>query len=361
MWPYVLLILLPILVRHVRIGNGTLYLARENKQKNENTLKFFLGMLLGLLMLRHEAVGSDTLNYHRIFRIHTQSSWPQVISRSDEVAYSILNKLVSLCTENFRWILIICAVFSLYFLARAYIRYSEDAVLTIALFITTSNFVMLFSGLRQAIAISLGFLAFEFVRERKIIPFFLIIALAMLFHTSAFMLLFMYPLYYAKITRGWMLIIVPLMGMLFVFNEIVFGYLTAILSRFTDYDTAISATGAYTMLILYGALAVFSYVVPNEREMDADTMGMRNFLLLAVVLQMFAPLHTLAMRMNYYYMAFIPLAIPKVIRCSSRRWRQVADAAKYVMVLFFIAYFFMTVPSDNPLHIYPYHFFWEVV
>ena len=223
--------------------------------------------------------------------------------------------------------MVIAAVLSVWFVARAHIKYSTDASLTIALFVMTSNFAMMFSGLRQAIAISLSFVAFEFVRKKKLLPFLAITFLAILFHTSAFMILFMYPLYHLRITRSWMLIIVPLLGLLFVFNAPIFNYLTAIMSRFTDYEAGISSTGAYTMLILYGLLAVFAYVVPDERALaaDPDAIGLRNFLLMSVALQMFAPLHTLAMRMNYYYMAFVPLAIPMVIEYRSHRWQVVDD------------------------------------
>lgn len=361
MWPYVLLVLIPIIVRHVRIYGSTLYLARESKTKDENTLKLFWGILLGMLVLRHEVVGTDTHAYHNIFNHFAKSSWSEVIEYNNEVGYSVFNKIVSLCTDNFRWILILSAFISVYFMAKTYIKYSEDASLTIALLITTSNFVMLFSGLRQAIAISLGFLAFEFVKKKRIFAFLITVIVAIMFHTSAFMILFMYPLYHARITKNWMLLIVPMLGVLFVYNEPVFGYLTEIMSRFTEYDATIASTGAYTMLILYGTFAVFSYVIPDEDRMDQEAFGMRNFLLFSVALQMFAPLHTLAMRMNYYYMAFIPLAIPKIIKCRSQRWNQVAVVAKYVMVIFFIAYFFITLSRDNPLSIYPYHFMWETV
>lgn len=363
MWPYALLVLFPIVIQHIKVSGGSLYLTRSGSHKNENTLKLFWGILLVLLILRHETVGTDIQNYSNIFRRLARSDWQGVIDYNSEIAYSILNKSVSLITDNFRWILIIAAVVSIYYTARAYIRYSADASLSIALFIMTSNFAMIFSGLRQAIAIALGFVAFEFVREKRLVPFLCIVILATLFHTSAFMLLFMYPLYHLRITRSWMLIIVPLMGLLFIFNAPIFSFLTSIMSQFTEYEAGISSTGAYTMLILYGLLAVFAYVIPDERALaaDPDALGLRNFLLMSVALQMFAPLHTLAMRMNYYYMAFIPLAIPMAIEYRSHRWSQVAVFGRYVMTAFFILYFFWSVPSDNPLHIYPYHFLWEIV
>lgn len=364
MWPYALLVLFPIFVQHIRLRGGALCLTRSGvSHKNENTLKLFWGILLVLLVLRHETVGVDITNYVYIYKLISRSSWEYAITRSPEIAYGILNKFISFYTDDFRWIMVIAAVLSVWFVARAYVRYSTDASLTIALFVMTSNFAMMFSGLRQAIAIALGFVAFEFVRQKKLVPFLGITFLAMLFHTSAFMILFMYPLYHLRITRSWLLIILPMMVLLFIFNAPIFNYLTAIMNQFTDYEASISSTGAYTMLILYGILAIFAYVVPDEQALaaDPDALGLRNFLLMSVALQMFAPLHILAMRMNYYYMAFIPLAIPMVIEYRSRRWSQVAVFARYVMTAFFILYFFWSVPSDNPLNIYPYHFMWEMV
>ena len=76
---------------------------------------------------------------------------------------------------------------------------------------------------------------------------------------------------------------------------------------------------------------------------------------------MFAPLHVLAMRMNYYYIIFIPLLIPKIIEYKSVRYRQVAILGRHVMVGFFLVYFFIAANSGHGLRVFPYHFFWEAV
>ena len=358
MWPYVLLILIPILVQYIGLSRTTIRIVSGDTRKSRNAMIVFWSLLFILLVLRHESVGIDLSTYHVIFDYIAQSSWADGLLRSAEVVYSLMNKLVSLFSNDFRWILLITAVLSVVFIAKAYTKYSPDAVLTIALFIVTPNFILLFSGLRQAIAISLGFVAFEFVRKKKLGAFLLIVLLAILFHTSAFMILFMYPLYHVKITRKWLLWVVPSMLVVFIFNKQVFGFLS-VLSVFTKYDFSIESTGAYTMIIVYALFAVFAYVIPEDNDLDADTLGMRNFLLLAVMLQMFAPLHNLAMRMNYYYIAFIPLVIPRIVKCRSKRWNQVAIVAEYVMIAFFLAYFFISAPKDNSLNTFPYHFMWE--
>jgi hypothetical protein len=191
-----------------------------------------------------------------------------------------------------------------------------------------STFVMMFSGIRQMLAVSIGFAAYEFTRKKKLIPFILSVLFALTFHTSAFMIAFMYPLYHAKITKKWLYAVVPVMGIIFVFNKQVFSVLGLILERYTSYDASIVETGAYTMLILFSAFAAFAFLVPEESLLDEETIGLRNFLLLSIVIQMFAPLHPIAMRMNYYYIIFIPLLLPKIIEHRSERWKQVAKVGR---------------------------------
>lgn len=324
-------------------------------------MKIFWVLLFFLLSLRHETIGRDLQNYKYIYNWISDNSWEAAIGRSAEIGYSILNKIISLFTDDFRWVLVVTAFISVWFTAKAYIKYSEDAVLSMVIYLNVSCFIMLFSGLRQIIAMSLGFLAFEYTRKRKFLPFLTIVFIALLFHTSAFMLVFMYPLYHIKIRRENIIFIIPIMLMVYLFRQRIFSVLGVFLNYFTDYDTTIIETGAYTTLILFCIIAVFCFVIPDESKIDQDTFGMRSFLLFSIVLQMFASLHSLAMRMNYYYIMFTPILVSRIIQCRGKTWYKVAIIARNVMVVFFIAYFLINAPEDNALDTFPYHFFWESV
>ena len=360
MWPYIVLIILPILIHHISIRNEKIHVVYSGKNNNY-AISFFWIILLFLLVLRHKTVGIDLAVYERIYDDIARSDWVSAIGRSPEIGNNLLNKVVSVFTEDFRWVMIISAILAVSFVARAYRNYTSDAALTIALFVNMSNFILLFSGLKQCIAISLGFLAFELTRKKRIIPFILVTILAMLFHTSAFMIVFMYPIYHVRMKKSWLIWVIPLMVLVYVYNKPIFSFLGIILNTFTDYDTTITLTGSITMLVLFILFAIFSFLIPDEAIMDRDTIGMRNFLMFSVILQMFAPLHLLAMRMNYYYIIFIPLLIPRIISCRSIRWKQVAMMARYIMIVFFITYFLISAPKDNVLQTFPYHFFWETV
>ena len=358
MWPFYLLLLVPIFIQHFKVRNNT----NDYWKKNERALIFFFVFLFILVALRHERTGTDTRNYIQYFKNCSIMSWLEVGKASSEFGFSYFGKIVSLFTESHQLFFAAVIAVTLSVIYPTYKRLCKDPTLTIVIFCIMPTFVMMFSGIRQMLAIGIGFIAYEFTRKKKIIPFILCVLLAMTFHTSAFVLIFMYPLYRAKITKKWLFVVVPSLIIAFVYNRQIFTVMGLILERYTDYDASISQTGAYTMLILFSLFAVFSFVIPDDSKLDEETIGLRNFLLLSVALQLFAPLHTIAMRMNYYYLAFIPLLIPKIISIKSERFGQIALIGRHIMVAFFLVYFFYNAyTGGNNLKVFPYHFFWETV
>lgn len=352
---FYILLLVPMLIQHVMVGSRKI----DYKKKNNISLFAFFLILLLLVMLRHESVGSDTRNYANIFEKISRMSWEDLGKESLEVGFLYFNKAISLISKEPQFFFAVTAVVVIAMIYPTYRRLCEDPSLTIAIFCIMSTFVMMFSGIRQMIAIGIGFIAYEFTRKRKLIPFIVCVILAMIFHTSAFMLVFMYPLYHVKITKKWLIAVIPIMTLIFVFNKQIFTSIAVILERYTKYDASMAETGAYTIIILFAFFSIFAFLIPEESKMDKETIGLRNFLLLSLVLQMFAPLHTIAMRMNYYYIIFIPLLIPKIIECRSKSWEQVAIVGRHVMVIFFLVYFFISASDGGGLDVFPYHFFWE--
>ena len=348
MWMYVLLILLPAIVCCYRPA-GQL----PGKAKRYSVTLFFLILLL-MVSCRAINVGTDTASYRSIFYRFAGQSFRQVLQYK-EPAFSLLCKLISCFTMNCQVMFIVSALISLLPILFLYREEIEYPVLTMALFVTMPTFCFLFSGIRQAIAIGLGVIAFDFVRKKKLLPFALTVALAFLFHRSAFILALMYPAYHIRLKKESLIFIVPILALIFIFNRQIFSFLRMLLRSYEGIKNVY--TGQVTMLILFVLFSIFSFFIVRDSELDADTMGMRNFLLLITAIQMFAPLNTLAMRMGYYYQIFLPIAIPKVIACRDNRLRYIAKLALVIMTVFFLTRFFLIEPKKNPLNIFPYQFF----
>lgn len=358
MWVFYILLLIPLAIQHFKIKGYKI----DYRKKNQYALFFFFVFMTILIALRHESIGKDARNYIYYFERFSKLSWNQLVNEPIELGFTYFNKIISLFTKEPQVFLAVTSIVIAAMIYPTYKRLCVDTSLTIVLYVTMSTFVVSFSGIRQMLAIGIGFLAYECTRKKKLILFILCVILAVLFHTSAFMLVFMYPLYHAKITKKWLLAVIPALVLVFLFNKQIFSTLGLLLAHFTKYDASITQTGAFTMLILFSVFAVFTFLIPKEGTLDAEIIGLRNFLLLSVALQMFAPLHTIAMRMNYYYIIFIPLLLPKIIEARSMRWEQIAKASRHVMVVFFLVYFFFNAyTGEGNLNVFPYRFFWEGV
>ncbi len=367
MIPFFLLLFIPALfcfagikkkasnVRVVSLG------VNETTKKNSMALPVFFFLFLVMLMLRHETVGRDLLAYKDTFKAWASVRFQDYLVFEPEILFYSLTWWVGQWTDSYQVYLAVTACLTVIPVAVVYIEERRHSLLKIILFVSMSTFVMFFSGIRQSVAMAIGMIAYLFVRRKKLLGFLVMVFLAVGFHHSGFMVLFMYPLYHAQFKKKHLWFLLPVIAGIALYNQQIFSIIGSILGNYADeYAMEIQSTGAYGMLFLFFALAVFSYVIPDERRMDEEAHGLRNFLLFSIVLQLFAPLHTLAMRMNYYYMLFIPLLLPKVVEYRSRRWNQVGIIGKYCIMLFFMLYFFMYM-RGSPLDVYPYHFFWENV
>ena len=358
MIPYFLLVILPVLLwalsKKYRLTNGN----RVLYETDTASMDIFCLILLLLLALRGTQCGMDTERYLRAFERYGAQSFRQLITGSgSEIGYKLLNKLVWMASENFQILLTVTAILSIYPLWYFFKKESENQLLTILLFLSVSQYMIYFSGIRQAIAMSMGVPAWYFARNRKRLCFIAIVLLAMQIHSSAFMLFLIYPLYHAKITKKWLWFVIPCMVAVFVFRTPIFNVLITLL--WEEYDIT-DATGAVSILILLILFGIYSYLLPEERALEQDVLALRNILLLSIVIQIFAMLHPLSMRMNYYFLIFVPILIPKIANRSKKQYAQIARLSVVIMTVYFIYYHFCAVITDkDSLNLYPYVPFWK--
>jgi hypothetical protein len=328
-------------------GNKVLY--------ETQTLSIDVFMLIFFLLLAFRGLkcGSDTKQYLRLFNEYRTQNIVQLFSSYEhEFGYKLVNRLIGAVTTNYQVLLVFTAAICVYPLWYFYKRESENQLLSIALFLTVAPYMMYFSGIRQAIAMSLGIPAWYAAKNKKLGRFIAMVILATQFHTSALMLFLLYPMYHLKITKKWLWFVGPCMIIVFVFRSFVFNFLFRLMWQ--EYELT-EGTGATNILILLVLFGMYSYIIPDEALMDNDTIAMRNFMLLSIVIQIFAMLHPLSMRMNYYFLIFVPILIPKIAKRSKKEYAEVAQLSEVVMIAYFMYYFINNViTDDDALNIFPY-------
>ncbi|MBO5357301.1 MAG: EpsG family protein [Clostridia bacterium] len=357
MLPYYIMIAVPA-VFYLLYGGTNQYFNNEKKQKA--TIFAFFGVFLILLMLRSEDVGCDIITYLASFEKVGRMSFSDIFVRFEsEQGYWLLNKVISVFTTNKQIFIAIMAILCLVPVARLYFKESENALLSISIFLILPNCEMVFSGLRQAIAIAIVAISYKYVKEKKLFKFILIILLAITFHKSAFVAFLLYPFYHINITKGKLFAFIPAIIGVLIFNKPIFEFLLQFLGEYGEmYEY--EETGAYTMIILFALFFIFSYFVPDEKQMDKETIGLRNLSVLTLMLQIFALANPVAMRMNYYFILFLPILIPKIINRTHERNKQICQFVGFFMTVFFLIYYFYkaNVIVDT-LNLYPYEPFWK--
>ena len=151
------------------------------------------------------------------------------------------------------------------------------------------------------------------------------------------------------------------MILIYILRENIFTLVLPLLSqKYALKYLKIENTNAYNMLYLLISFAIFSFILVKERTASITIKGMRNILLFALFIQIFASINTIVMRMGYYYLLFIPLLIPMVIRYGQRFNKEVLLCVHLVLIVFFTGYFFFNANyGADILNLYPYEFFWD--
>lgn len=329
----------------------------SSNKKTNIVISIFFFILIILLALRGTECGNDTMAYKKFFEASKSIDWENISELDMEYGYVIFEKICSSIFPSYQWFLAISTMLSVLPVWIYYRKESEIPFLSIVLFVTIAPFSMYFSGIRQILAMAFTIPAFYFARNRKLIFFLIMIALAFSLHKSAFILLLLYPMCHIKITKKWLWVVILAIGSVFVFNKQIFAFLLTLINDF--YIGEVSSTGAYAVLVLLVIFAIYSYLLPNQSKIDDDISSMRNILLLSVCLQCFVPINPLAMRMNYYFLLFIPILVPKIALRSKIAYRKIAETSILVMMIFFTIYFFFNISRGGGLNIYPYIPFWR--
>lgn len=152
---------------------------------------FFIAYLVLVVQtgLRWET-GTDWNTYFNHFELITDFSSTSPLKNGVEYGYNILMWVMKLIFPNYSFFLIINALIFYFLIFKSFQRYSSNLFLTLMLFYTLSMGIL--GSNRQLIALAICIYAIRYAIEKKPIIFFLLIALAISFHTTAFLFIIYY-------------------------------------------------------------------------------------------------------------------------------------------------------------------------
>jgi len=207
--------------------------------------------------------------------------------------------------------------------------------------------------MRQALAMSLILLSYDFIIQRKFWKFTLLIAFATTIHTSA---IFFFPAYFLI-----NIVITPAIGVIYIlilmFTYVLRFQIIGFLTRFLYSDVEILNTGAYTLLIIVSVTFFFGLLsykaMIKQRE---DNKLLYNIIAVAVLLMIFNTTSNIGLRVANYYYIFMILFIPNILTRVTRE-----KIAQYTIITAVVALtitYYLLV-GVHVLDVTPYKFFWE--
>lgn len=322
------------------------------KNKDLMFLNISFVILFSFLALRSETIGSDLINYKEMFSYNNIFSLTFLIERI-EPGYAIYSYVIYHMTNaNYHYFLVITAFFSLYGVYHFVKNNSKNYLLSLIIYISLSYYFFIFSGLRQALALSITLYSIKYIKGNNFWKFLLSILIAISFHKSAFVFLPVYFIRNFKIKNKHIPIFIGICGFLFVFRFKILIFFMSFL--YNDYLSLDDVNGGFGLLFIYVILLFFATLFRKHLLKDSKTNNLLyNMFWIGIMLQIFATVEGNALRAAYYY--FIPLIafFPSINRCFKENNRALIEITFSIAL---IAYFVITLNSATLVG--PYKFFW---
>lgn len=318
------------------------------------------GLLVLLFSIRHPSMGVDlqygsTNGYIGQFQRISKLSFAELFSTSIlnyEIGFVIFNKLISYISIDVQFYLFACIFFAVCPIIYIVYKYSDSPLFSFIIYIGLPSFLMLFSGMRQILAIGLCAIALKFIFEKKLFKFIITVIFAALFHYSASVFLIAYPCYYLKFNNVGRVMSLILIGLIFVFRVPIFNFLSQLYKEEANIDN----NGALGLFIIFVLVYVYCFIFSKT---NTNTRGLLNIFFLACVCQAFGGIYSTAMRMGYYFMISLVVLLPNVVnKIDDTKTRNVS----YILIsVAFIVFGLISIYNSSWAMSYPYYFFWETV
>jgi len=346
-----------------------LYASDQLKYNYEKRRKHYIIIIVFLLILqsgfRNLAVGADTYQYYLTFESIKNASWQNILNaftnfRGKDPFYSLFQKVFQLFSSSFQVYLLFVAL--IFMPALGYFIYKNTTKIRhalLAFIIYMGNFYGFFSitGIRQTIATALLLWSFQFIKERKLFSFTILVFIAALFHISA---LIFFPLYFiVELKRPKLILGLAFFGfpIVMIFKNYLAGYFVSTLNiedRFGVFAEQYEKGGSFILTAFHVILGFLGLKFLNKTlAISPGTYRMFNTFALALFFFPLQWVNPSAGRIAQYFTIIIVVWIPYLLDAAS------INKPKLREFLYFSSIVFLIVVTLYAIQPNEYRFFWQ--
>lgn len=319
---------------------GLAVIKKEKIYKNVYLVISFM-LLAGIAAIRTENVGVDTPQYYRAYLRISNLNWSELITERYEIGFTILCKGLSYITSNPQLLIAITAIFINFSVIRFIYKYSDDYVFSILLYILLNFYFSYINIMRQAIAIAILLWAFDAMKNNKKIRYFLLVALAMTFHSSAILGLSYFILSKINYKAKYNKFVIPILAIIFLFGQEIFSAITRISPRLegyagSEFDTE-NYFGALIAFILTFCIWWFGNDILKRKHSDnfnKDLTLYNKIMIVNVITTLLTIRVGIFNRFTPYFSIFQIMWIPNVIKLINNN----KQLYKLLLIIIFVIY-----------------------
>lgn len=337
----------------------------EWKKKKSNTILYLIlmGILFTILSSFRYAIGFDYYSYRTIYTETASQNILEIIQlHKNEILFYLWNKLCISCSLSYTCYLFITYLF-LHSVVLSFIyRYSKLPWMSVFFYITLQFFAYSMNLFRQSIALSFFLLAYPFLVQRKIKPFFLLILVGGLFHNSLFFMLPLYFLLPQKNTKKTFLGYFVLFLFLYVSSSpLLTGIQHLLPVQYSSYFNSIYWQGNSFRYVIFPTLYLLIVFLLGKNLSVSSTVknSYLNSAMYTFFISFFITKHFILERFSIYPFSLSILVLPEIIYSyftspkedSSKQWRH--SIVPFLIVLYAVSYFLFAV-TEGFHNVYPY-------
>lgn len=333
-------------------------------------LFFLLFPMFFLTAFRDVTIGTDTVQYSRIYtNITSISSYLQnSYLEPGYIALNYLSKSLGLTYYHFQ---VLVGIFTYAGIYRFMFKYSENLSYSCFLFLMMRLMFSIMNISRSWIATIIALFAIEFIKKRKLKEYVLVISIAaLLLHTSAFILLIVYPISMIDLNKKRMLQFLSISFMIFLIGQPVFLAISRLIGRYENFLTGKAVeSGIAVWITLCIHLGFFMFAIYTgipqrirvEENKSSEISSTKIFFAASFTL---ICLDIIGLRINVFNRLtthFLPFLIIMVSNSLRNSFKNIEFyILVFLMTVLMIAYFIIVLiyrPEWN--QVLPYKFFWN--
>ncbi|MDP1417452.1 EpsG family protein [Peribacillus simplex] len=352
---YLLIISTSIIVQFSQLINKTIY-------KKFSLFIFWSALLFPFLISANRyGIGTDYFDYVALF--HELEGYGNIFDAIKEGSYEpgwiILNFIVKMVFDNYKYVFVLSSFLTLFFLFKAIYSYRDRLYVGIGIFIFMSTlYNSSFNITRQILAASILLYAVKYIEEKKILKYALLTLFAASFHYSALIFLPIYWVLVSSRNNNWNLLKKIIFSIVTIFIivlfDFVFGFITSIefFSKYSSYQLNVGKTDFNNLIINLPIMIIILMNLKTIKLRNKFIYDLITLYFIGIVLSFLGYFNNYIGRATIYFSMSQILIIPFIIKVQTNKYIKLFYMG--LIVLYYIILFTYNIIIQNGHETIPY-------